>query len=101
LAAALAWCLACAWELRRIVAAWADCQSLRIGVAGEFRVLGGDGEWTRARLLPGSLLLRRWAWIRIHREDGVIVTELLRGSCRKCHDWRRLQVIWRHIGDLE
>lgn len=98
-AAALTWCLVCGWELRRIVVAWADCQSLRISAEGEVRVLGRNGEWVRARLLSGSLLLRHWAWIRIHREDGPVGAELLRGSCREGDDWRRLQVIWRHVGD--
>ena len=101
MAAALTWCLVCAWELWRIRAAWADCRALRVFGDGEIRVRGRGGEWVRARLLPGSLLLRRWAWIRIRREDGPVFAELLQGSCRIRHDWRRLQVIWRHVGDWE
>ena len=101
MATALTWCVASVWELWRIGTGWADCRALRIFGDGQIRVRGGGDEWVRARLLPGSVLLRRWAWIRVRREDGPVFAELLRGSCRIRHDWRRLQVIWRHVGDWE
>ncbi len=66
-----------------------DCSLLR---------LDQEGRWRPVRLLPGSVVLPRLAWIRFETDRGVRSAELLRGNRRESHDWRRLQVIWRHIG---
>lgn len=71
---------------------------LRIGVGGSLQRLYFDGLWREGRLLPGSIVLSRLAWIRYEIKGGVRSAELLRGNCLESHDWRRLQVIWRHIG---
>ena len=55
-------------------------------------------EMAAAAAVTGSLLLRRTAWIRIQSERGEVFAELLRGKCRRSVNWRRLHVIWRHIG---
>ncbi len=65
---------------------------------GSLRVFGANGGWYTARLATGTVVLRRYAWIRCRMEPGRYCAELLRGNCRKSDDWRRLQVIWRHIG---
>jgi len=48
------------------------------------------------------VLLRKVGWIRLSFElptgRKLILGELLRGDGRRGEDWRRLQVIWRHIG---
>jgi len=62
--------------------------------------LDADGNWHPARLLPGSMLLRRVGWIRWDDGCGRQYAELLRGRSRESDDWRRLQVIWRHIGAM-
>jgi hypothetical protein len=97
-AIALGWCAWCWRELVRLRRAWSVCEALRIDAAGDVAIMCPDRDWAPARLLPGSVLLRRAAWIRIEAADGSVFAEPLRGTCRKCHDWRRLQIIWRHIG---
>jgi hypothetical protein len=74
------------------------CRRLRMSAGGELLLLDPLGNWHTARLLPGSVLLRRIGWIRLETGIGQRCAELVRGSCRESDDWRRLQVIWRHIG---
>jgi hypothetical protein len=55
-------------------------------------------EWVSGELLSGSIVHRRFAWIRVRSNCGLLITEFLRGDARASPEWRRLQVIWRHIG---
>lgn len=68
---------------------YADCSLMR---------LDQEGRWRPVQLLPGSLVLAKLAWIRYETNGGIRSAELLWGNRRESHDWRRLQVIWRHIG---
>ena len=92
------WLALCAWELIKMYRGYALCRRLRMSVGGELLLLDPLGNWHTARLLPGSVLLRRVGWIRLETGIGHRCAEPVRGSCRESDDWRRLQVIWRHIG---
>ena len=94
----LAWLSFAVWEIARLARGYDDCIRLRFGIDGYLRYLDHDGRWREGRLLRGSVVLSRLAWIRFETVGGNCVSELLRGDCRASHDWRRLQVIWRHIG---
>jgi len=83
------------WSLSR---GFARCRRLRVTVGGGLLLLDAGGNWQAAQLLPGSVVLRQVAWIRCKTEQGHRCAELARGNCRESEDWRRLQVIWRHIG---
>jgi len=93
-----AWLLVSAYELREIRRGFARCRRLRVTADGGILLLDSSGDWQPGRLLPGSILLRRIGWLRVTDSKGLINVELLRGNCRESHDWRRFQVIWRHIG---
>ena len=95
---AAAWAVTSAIEQLRLRRAYSRYAGLRVCHDGAVYVQQRDGDWQAARLLPGSLLLRRTAWIRIQSERGEVFGELLRGKCRRSVNWRRLHVIWRHIG---
>lgn len=95
-----AWLALCAWELVTISRGYALCCGLRVTSGGGVLLLDSLGNWQTARLLSGSVLLRRVGWFRLETGSGRRCAELLQGSCRKSHDWRRLQVIWRHIGAI-
>jgi hypothetical protein len=84
-------------ELARLERGFRACDAIQLLHDGSARILG-NGAWSDARLESGSLVLHRLAWLRLRTADGARVTELLRGEARLCGDWRRLQVIWRHIG---
>lgn len=69
-----------------------------MSAGGAVEVVGQDGGWRAATLQNGSVVLSEFAWLRIETCDGRKVVELLRGNCRKNKEWRRLQMIWRHLG---
>lgn len=96
--AGLAWTGRSAMELMRLCRAWRRCTALRVGVDGSATVRGADGCWQPAAVLGGGIVLRHAAWIRLRAGSGPGWAEPLRGGCRTSADWRRLQVIWRHIG---
>lgn len=85
-------------ELYKIRCAYRRYCALRVDSHGNAWLKDRAGEWHGARLLAGSVLLRRFGWIRLASVDGGACAELVRGHCRDSAAWRRLQVVWRHIG---
>jgi len=98
IAGSVGWLLLCARELVVAGQGFSYCCRLRIAVDGDILLLDPDGVWQPARLLSGSAVLRRVGWILFETSEGRQFAELVRGRCRQSDDWRRLQVIWRHIG---
>ncbi len=98
IAGSVGWLLLCARELVVAGQGFSYCCRLRIAVDGHILLLDPDGVWQPARLLSGSAVLRRVGWILFETSEGRQFAELVRGRCRESDDWRRLQVIWRHIG---
>ena len=98
IAGSVGWLLLCARELVVVGQGFSYCCRLRIAVDGDILLLDPDGVWQPARLLSGSAVLRRVGWILFETSEGRQFAELVRGRCRESDDWRRLQVIWRHIG---
>ena len=98
LAACIVWVATSAREHRQLQRGWADCRALRFTANGDLTVLGADQTWRTAHRETGSVLLRKFGWIRLRDHRGVVFGELLSGDDRVSPDWRRLQVIWRHVG---
>ena len=100
--AVLLWLASTAWEITRLRRAWNICHGLRFSADGAVSISLPGQAWHPARLISGGILLRKTGWIRLEvaLPDGrkAVFGELLRGDCRESDDWRRLQVIWRHIG---
>ena len=101
-AALLLWLALAVQELSRVRSAWFVCHALRFSADGTISVLIPGQIWRPARLLSGGILLRKLGWIRLSVRlptgQELVLGELLRGDSRKSADWRRLHVIWRHIG---
>lgn len=96
--AALVWLLPNARKLY-LIAKWNKrCQGLRVAHTGDVEIITDRRSSTSAKLVAGSIVLRRIAWLKLESEDGQRFAELLRGKCSQDEDWRRLQVIWRHLG---
>ncbi|MDX1481905.1 MAG: hypothetical protein R3315_09530 [Woeseiaceae bacterium] len=93
-----AWCAVSAVRLAQLLRGFARCARLRLAADGSLAVIGAGGPPAQARLLPGSVVLSTCAWLRIGFDDGSASVELLAGNARGDHAWRRLQVIWRHLG---
>lgn len=98
LPAAVAWLGLAVHEIIMLRRAYARYCALEFDNNEDIRLLDSDGRWHAARLLPGSLLLRRAGWLRIRDPSGLSFGEPVRGSCRDSREWRRLQLIWRHVG---
>ena len=78
--------------------AYARFGILRIDAEGRIECRNGDGAWQAHGLRSGSIVLARFAWLRLTAADGLRYAELLYGDARESDDWRRFQVIWRHVG---
>lgn len=98
IAASILWLFYCIQELRIIRAAYSQYFAMKIDAVGEVRLATRSGEYHAAVLLPGSVLLPGYAWLRFKTENGLVFGELVRGNSRESKHWRRLQVIWRHVG---
>ena len=93
-----AWIVIVGAQLRTLRRGWSTCVALRVHADGTVTVLDPSGRWLPGQLEPDGLLLRRWGWIRLGTTAGRPFAEPLRGACRESREWRRLQVVWRHVG---
>ena len=92
------WALASCYELRAITRAHRNCQLVRIEQDGNILVTMTDGSCMPATLSAGSVVIASFAWLRFTAENGRRHVELFRRESPGNKDWRRLQVIWRHLG---
>ncbi len=97
-AACLAWAISGYWELRCLDSSFRQCIAIRLHASGAVEIADDNADWSPANLLPGSLVLRTVGWLRLQTVDGRTIVEPVRGDARKGQDWRRLQIIWRHVG---
>jgi len=61
-------------------------------------VFANDDCPSGASIEAGSVVLWHFAWLRFRTENGRRHVELMRRKTAQNKDWRRLQVIWRHLG---
>ena len=95
---AVIWVCLCGYEWLAFRHGYASGGALRIAAGGSVERQCRDGTRKPARLCPGSLVLTRFAWLRIAPAGGRPCAELVSAAGQETEDWRRLQVIWRHIG---
>ena len=93
-----AWVVAGVARVTRLARGYRQYSGIRVHAHGGIELLCGDRAAVDARLLPGSIVLPGYAWLRIGLEDGGTCAELLRCNMGENEAWRRLQVIWRHLG---
>ena len=98
LAASCLWMLISERELRVIAGGYKRYKGFRIDANGAVALLTRDGDWLPASLLAGSIVLPSLAWLRFKDQDGHHRAELIACKCPENKAWRRLQVIWRHLG---
>ena len=114
IAIAVLWGGMTAWRIVQLALAYRRHGTLRIGSGGAVeisrhdagRVVGsaadanGNAKTVSGQLSHGSIVLRRLAWLRVVPAEGQPYVELLRGDDKageRSDDWRRLQVICRHL----
>lgn len=95
--AGLTWLAISAVELRRFRRHYITFSHMRFHAGGKVELLARNHPTVEATILPGSMLLGGAGWIRlISGEDGSCA-ELVSGKTQESKQWRRLQVIWRHL----
>lgn len=97
-AAAISWCFLAAVDVASLAAMHKRFSRLRIYPDGTAELRQSDGDWQAAVITHGSLVLPGIAWLRLRLRDGGYYRGLVRGSSCESKQWRRLQVIWRHLG---
>jgi hypothetical protein len=95
---AVLWLALSAYEWISNRRAYARYGILRIDAEGSVERRSNDGTWQKHALRSGSVVLARLAWLRLVTADGLRYAEFVRGDARESNDWRRFQVIWRHVG---
>ena len=69
----------------------------RLYADGSAEIVRADGRRIVGRIAPGTFLLPRLAWLRVSTPGSGRVAELISGDARAGQQWRRFQVICRHL----
>jgi hypothetical protein len=93
-ALAFLWSAGSIREISRLSQGIRRVRSIRLQV-GEAAIINRQSRQEPARIMSGSIVLPRLAWLRLKLADGLIYGELLRGNGVKSRHWRHLQILWR------
>jgi hypothetical protein len=94
----VAWMWICVYDWRSQLRAYRRVAAIRIQVTGRIDTIRPGGQTEPVRLLGGSLVLPRIAWLRLEFADRSHYAELLTGDSRLCAGWHWLQLSWRQHG---
>ena len=97
-ASTFVWCAIVGAELGFISSTHKRFTRLRISSEGECDLRNKEGEWVAAKIAGGCVVLAQMAWLRLQLPSGRCHLELVSGDVCESEQWRRLQVIWRHLG---
>ncbi len=97
-AGVIIWLIVTGAEMILITSAHKRFVRIRLHSDGQVELRDNDGQWQAATLSDGCVVLRRLAWLRLKLATGARYHELLRRNPLQSEQWRRLQVIWRHLG---
>ncbi len=92
------WVASGARDLWLIASGYKRCSRLRLHHDGNVQAWSPDGHCAAARLSAGSLVTTGFAWLRVELAGGRRLGLLVRRNASEIKAWRRLQVIWRHLG---
>lgn len=94
----IGWLIHGGGELVRLRAVYRRLTAYRLTADGGIEVFSDSGRPLCGRILSGTVVLSRVAWLRVRLDDGCRSSELVRGNSRESQQWRRFQVIFRHLG---
>ncbi len=94
----LAWAWLCLRDWRDQFRAYGRVAAIRICSDGGIETVDIHGKTETVRLLAGSLILPRIAWLRLEFANGRHFGELLSGDARRCARWHWLQLASRQHG---
>jgi hypothetical protein len=87
------WLLYGIWEISSFSLGARRIREIRVG-SREVTVINRQGREEPARIMYGSVVLPRIAWLRLRLTDGLVCAELLHGSAVDSQHWRHLQILW-------
>ncbi len=94
------WMVVCGYQWFRHVQAAKRVALLRVNSDGQVVLFAKNGQFRRGLLARGTLVLQRFAWLRIDLENGSHHAELLSGCAVEDANWHRLQLIWQQNRQL-
>ncbi len=94
----VAWLAVGGRDLWLIASGYKQCARVRLHHDGNVQVFSDRGQSAAATLCAGSVVTAGFAWLRIELAGGRRLGLLVRRKASENKDWRRLQVIWRHLG---
>ena len=89
------WLADCMRSLRRLAAAWPRVMAIRLDNHGTVGIDGPAGDRVTTTLASGSVVCRRFAWLRFRLPGGGSHAELLLAAHSGAVEWHRFQLIWR------
>jgi hypothetical protein len=95
--AALLWLLINARQITSLRRHYITFSHMRFNAGGKVELLARGRPPAEAVILPGSVLLAGIGWIRLRIGDAASVAEPVSRETQESKQWRRLQVIWRHL----
>ncbi len=94
----LGWSCVCVHDWRNQLRAYRRVAAIRIQGTGRIEIIDPRGHTEPVRLLAGSFVLPRVAWLRLEFADRSHYGELLSGESCLCAAWHWLQLSWRQRG---
>jgi hypothetical protein len=98
IAGVIGWCFTAGREIVDISTSHKRYSRLRVFADGSVELCAGDGQRQAAAIGRGCVVLPTVAWLDLSLSGGGRYRAMFRGNTRECKQWRRLQVIWRHLG---
>lgn len=92
------WCLMAGGDMLQISTLHKRYSRLRVFADGRVELRDSDGRWKPGSIGRGSVVLPKVAWLDLRLAGGGRYRALLRGDASESEQWRRLQVICRHLG---
>ena len=96
--ATLVWGLWVGTQWFLITSAHKRYRRVRIHSDGTAALLDRSGDWHPAVVSDDCIVLASYAWLKLKPASGGSYCELMRAASSENKQWRRLQVIWRHLG---
>jgi len=97
---ALVWLIWCSVETGVLARSWAEVSRIGINQLGEVWVTDIAGHRLSVSLLRGSIVTRRFAWLRLCFEDGRKYAEFVSGNAVEDNQWHRFQLIWKQSSQI-
>lgn len=93
-----AWACLCLRDWRKQLRGYSRVAAIRLRDSGLVETIDPAGQAEPVRLLDGSIVLPRLAWLRLAFADRGSYGELLAGDACRSAAWHRLQLAWRQHG---